>query len=187
MRQLALTGKTGLWARLLFKLIRDFQPSLCLELGTNLGFSAAYQAAALRLNQKGRLVTLEGDPPLASLAERNLRRLNLNQVEPRTSPPPLGGTGARVKVVTGRFQDTLEQVLKTQAPIDYAFIDGHHDRDATIRYFQQISPFLSPRAFLVFDDISWSEGMRQAWKHIQKDQRVAFSVDAFAVGFCQMK
>lgn len=35
------------WSFLLFKLIREFRPSVCLELGTCLGISASFQAAAL--------------------------------------------------------------------------------------------------------------------------------------------
>ena len=38
------------WARLLFALIRKLEPRQCLELGTSLGLSAAYEASALRLN-----------------------------------------------------------------------------------------------------------------------------------------
>jgi len=36
---------------LYFKIIREMKPAVCLELGTGLGISAAYQAAALKLNQ----------------------------------------------------------------------------------------------------------------------------------------
>lgn len=43
-------------ARLLYFLIREFMPQRALELGTNLGISAAYQAAALT---DGTLWTLE--------------------------------------------------------------------------------------------------------------------------------
>src|SRR5688572_26936117 len=62
-------------ALLLFKLIRAFHPRLCLEMGTSLGITAAYQAAALSLNGAGRLVTLEGADTIAALARENLNGL----------------------------------------------------------------------------------------------------------------
>jgi predicted O-methyltransferase YrrM len=57
-------------ALLLFKRIRNIRPGVCLELGTSLGITAAYEAAALTLNGVGRLVALEGAETIASLATR---------------------------------------------------------------------------------------------------------------------
>jgi len=152
----------------LFKFIREFRPSVCLELGTCLGISASYHAAALELNNHGKIVTLEGSESLASLARENFERLGLK----------------RVTVVVGRFQDTLEEVLRRQAPIDFVFIDGHHDEHATLAYFEKIFPFLSEDAVLVLDDISWSNGMKRAWKTIVSNKRINISVDLFNVGVC---
>ena len=63
-------SRQRLWCLLLFKLIREFRPSVCLEMGTSLGISASYQGAALKLNRHGRLITLEGDQTMASLAKK---------------------------------------------------------------------------------------------------------------------
>jgi predicted O-methyltransferase YrrM len=155
-------------ALLLFRLIRAFKPSVCLEMGTSLGISAAYQAAALELNGYGRIVTLEGEESLVRLARQNFERLGLD----------------RVTVVPGRFQDTLADVAREQAPLDFAFIDGHHDEHATVAYYRQILPHVGPSAVLVFDDISWSPGMGRAWKTIAQDERVGLAVDVSGVGIC---
>ncbi|MGE3062242.1 MAG: O-methyltransferase [bacterium] len=156
------------WDFLLFKLVRVFRPSVCLELGTALGISAAYQAAACELNRHGRIVTLDGAESLVSLARENFERLGIE----------------RGDVVLGRFQDTLQDVLDENAPIDFVFIDGHHDENATLTYFRQILPHLSDGAILIFDDISWSRGMERAWNTIQKDRNLKVSVDLFSVGVC---
>ncbi len=161
-------SKSRRWGLLLFKLVREFRPSACLELGTALGISAAYQAAALELNHHGRIVTLEGAESLALLARENLEKLGLEE--------------ASVRI--GLFQDTLEEVLFECAPVDFAFIDGHHDEHATLAYFEQIFPFLSEGAVLVFDDISWSQGMRRAWTTIAADERIKVCVDLFKLGIC---
>jgi predicted O-methyltransferase YrrM len=87
-------------------------------------------------------------------------------------------------VVPGRFQDTLADVAREQAPVDFAFIDGHHDEHATVAYFRQILPHLGRSAVLVFDDISWSPGMERAWKTVTADERVGLAVDLSAIGIC---
>jgi predicted O-methyltransferase YrrM len=133
-----------------------------------LGISGAYQASAQKLNQKGDIVTLEGAESLASLARKNFHSLGLDNA----------------RVVTGRFQDTLDRVLIEYEPIDYAFIDGHHDEEATITYFQQILPHISEKSILIFDNISWSKGMRRAWKKIQEHEKVKISLDMRTWGIC---
>ena len=69
-------------------------------------------------------------------------------------------------------------------PIDYAFIDGHHDEKATIVYFESFVPSLSDKALIVFDDISWTKGMRQAWDRIIENENIKFSVDLRKIGIC---
>jgi predicted O-methyltransferase YrrM len=135
-------------------------------MGTAVGISAAYQAAALRLNGGGRFATLEGAPTLAEIARANLGELGLDTVD----------------VVVGRFGATLPSVLAARRPLDYVFVDGHHDGEATVAYFEQLLPHLAPRAYLVFDDVAWSDGMRRAWERIALDPRVSMVVDLGAIG-----
>ena len=162
------TSKPRFWALVLFKLIREFKPTTSIELGTCLGISAAYQAAAHKINDKGSITTMEGAASLASLSEKNLRKLGLDNAV----------------VVCGRFQDNLDRVLNENKPIDYAFIDGHHDEEASLSYFESFVPYLSNKAILVFDDISWSNGMRRAWNRIIENENVKFSVDLKTIGIC---
>ena len=56
------------WGKLIFKIIREFKPTRILELGTSLGISASYQLAAIKLNQKGELITIEGANEVAKIA-----------------------------------------------------------------------------------------------------------------------
>ena len=164
-------SKSPFWSFLLFNLVREFKPAVCIELGTCLGISTSYQAVALSLNKAGKIVTIEGAKTLAKYAEQNIETIGLENV----------------RVVAGRFQDVLDEVLNESSPIDFAFIDGHHDEKATMRYFEQIIPFLSnqPRV-LVFDDMPWSPGMKRVWKKIKVDERVKISVDFRKVGICLM-
>ncbi len=161
-------SKSCFWSFLLFRLIRKFRFSACLELGTCLGISTSYIAAALKLNQAGKIVTLEGAESLSSLARQNFQTLGLDNV----------------KLVTGRFQDTLGKVLNDCGTIDFVFIDGHHDEKATLAYVERIMPSLTEGALFVLDDITWSEGMERAWKAIVADERVKLSVKLQRIGIC---
>ncbi len=161
-----LTSRTDRTALLLLRLVREWKPRTCVELGTSLGISACYQAAALKLNGAGNLVTLEGADSVASVAVRNFVSLGLDNVE----------------VVPGRFQDTLSGVLLANPSVDYAFIDGHHDGAATMKYFNALVPALSGAAVVLFDDIRWSDGMQQAWDAIRRHEQVRVSVDLGSMG-----
>ncbi|MDV7402650.1 class I SAM-dependent methyltransferase, partial [Arthrospira platensis SPKY1] len=80
------------------------------------------------------------------------------------------------------FQNTLEGVLKLAQPIDFLFNDGHHDRQAVLNYLEQSLPYLASPAVVVFDDISWSPGMRQAWEQIEQHPNALFTLDLDMIG-----
>jgi predicted O-methyltransferase YrrM len=164
-------SKTPFWSLLLFKLVRNLQPTIAVELGTCLGVSAAYQAAAQQLNGRGRIITLEGSAARAALSRKHLASLGLENAT----------------VIAGIFDDTLQKTLTANSPVDFAFIDGHHDEHATLRYYQQFLPHLIEETVVVFDDIAWSPGMRRAWKALQNDANVAVSIDMLAVGICVVR
>lgn len=159
-------SKSPFWSLFLFKLIRQLGARSCLELGTCVGISASYQAAALDLNGGGRLLTLEGAPEIAAIAKQTFSSVQAHNVS----------------VVVGPFHDTYEKALEAGKPIDFLFNDGHHDHDALLTYFDQSLAFLAGEGVVVFDDIAWSAGMQAAWRTIQEHERVAASVDLGAMG-----
>ncbi|MGH7517850.1 MAG: O-methyltransferase [Gemmatimonadales bacterium] len=162
-------SKPRRWGEVLFHLVRTVQPRVALELGTCVGVSGAYQAAALKLNGAGTLLTFEGAEAAARIAGQGFRALGLDH---------------HVKQIVGPFAETLPGVLQTIDPIGYAFIDGHHEEVATLTYYRALVAHLDQRALLVFDDIRWSEGMTRAWRTIAEDPAVTVSVDCGSVGIC---
>jgi predicted O-methyltransferase YrrM len=160
-------SKNSKQAFLLYLLICTFKPQKAIELGTNIGISAAYLATALKLiNGQGRLYTLEASPYRQRLAKELHSKLDLNNV----------------RYIQGLFYDTLEGVLKDMKTVDFAFIDGHHQYQPTLDYFNTIRSFSNHKTVLVFDDITWSKGMKKAWSKIQKNTR--FSVNVHGLGVC---
>jgi predicted O-methyltransferase YrrM len=160
------SSKPYRWSLLLFFIIERFAPKQCLEFGTCLGVSTLYQAAALTLNGSGALVTMEGAPNLASLAQKNFSSLAYENI---TS-------------VVGKFSDILPSVIEKYQPFDYVFVDGHHEGNATYGYFEQLLPSLMNNAIVVFDDIHWSASMKEAWQKIIRHKRVKYFVDLYQVG-----
>jgi len=152
---------------LLFALVRLLRPERALELGTGVGISAAYQGAALRLNGRGHLVTIEVSAARAEIAREVLSGLSLTDV---------------VDSRRGFFHDLAPDVLRNG--VEYAFVDGHHDEKATLNYLNLIEPLLLSPGVVVFDDITWSDGMQRAWAALRTDTRVRASCEAFGMGVC---
>ncbi|HTJ58239.1 MAG TPA: class I SAM-dependent methyltransferase [Devosiaceae bacterium] len=132
------------------KIVRLTGATNCVEMGTCLGISASYLAAALP--EGGRLVTMEGSPGVADIATDTLRTLV---------------PGRAVEIRRGPFHETLNVVLREMSPIDFVFVDGHHEEQATEQYFRQLLPNMQQNGVIVFDDIRWSPGMKKAWSHIR--------------------
>lgn len=153
---------------MLMKMLRSTHAETCLELGTGLGLTACYQAAALELKGKGRVISLEGPDSIAAIAQETADQI---------------GHG-RISIEVGRWQDTLERVVAANRPIHCAFIDGHHDRDASMHYFDAILPGLADGAIFILDDIRWSEGMLEAWNLLKAHPQVEVSIDLVDTGVC---
>ncbi|MGA9633677.1 MAG: class I SAM-dependent methyltransferase [Solirubrobacterales bacterium] len=159
------------WGVFLMRLVRELKPRSCIELGTAIGISSAYQAAALELNGRGMLRTVEGSGQLAAVARETLGALRIHRVE----------------VIEGRFDDVLDGVLAEAAPIDFAYLDAGKGRDHNLALFERLLPHLSPGAALIMDDVHWSREMSQAWREIRGHERVAVSVDLWRLGACLMR
>src|SRR5262245_55007116 len=152
---------------MLYLLVRALHPRNVLELGTNVGISSAYLAAALRENgDGGRLCTLDSSPYRQRLA----RQLHAE----------MGLTG--VEYTTGLFTETLPGVLRGIGPVDLAFIDGHHQYQPTLDYFAAIFESSAADAIFVFDDVCWSTDMKRAWRALSADPRLGVVIDLVSVG-----
>ncbi len=147
----------------LFRMILLLKPKTMLELGTSLGITACYQSAAAR---NAKFITLEGCPAIAKVAQRLLQRMQLKN--------------ANLKV--GKFTDTLAPALQELQRVDYIFIDGHHQKQPTLAYFEQCLPYLHEHSVVVFDDIHWSTEMEEAWEVVKQHTAVTLSIDLFFMG-----
>ena len=157
------TLKAPKYGQLLFRLINHFKPDTVLELGTSLGVSTMYMAAP---SKKTRLITVEGCPNTAKVAQINFDKIGFQNVE----------------LVNDTFDSFLPKYLKTLENLDFVFFDGNHQKEATINYFNWCVEKANNETIFVFDDIHWSEGMTEAWEEIIKHPKVTSTIDLFFVG-----
>lgn len=156
-------GMNSKYGRLLYRLIDYYQVKKIVELGTSLGIGSLYMGTAPCVES---LLSVEGDQGLASVAREHLNQFNLSCAE----------------VITGKFDEQLEEVIRRIPQPDLVFIDGNHRFQPTLDYFHFFVKHIPDDGFLIFDDIYWSEEMQEAWKQIIASPEIHVSIDLFRFG-----
>jgi predicted O-methyltransferase YrrM len=161
-------GRNEKFGKLLFRIINRYNYKNIIELGTSLGIGTSYMASA---NALANIVTLEGSKEIAVTASRNFDQMKF----------------PNIKQVIGNFDDTLIDVLNEMKSVDLLFIDGNHRKEPTFDYFQKALPYTHNDSMMIFDDIHWSQGMREAWDTIRNHHTVSLSIDLFYFGIVLFK
>lgn len=155
-------------AELLFRVTKYFKPKNILEIGTSLGLATAALALG---NNKAKVITLEGCPNTANIAQNQLTKFDCNNVN---------------SIVT-EFEAYLQDIqlrLKTETEnFDLIYFDGNHSKKATLDYFELLLPTINNDSVWIFDDIHWSAEMEEAWEIIKNHPKVKVTIDTFQWGF----
>jgi len=151
------------FGRLLFRLANFYRARVIMELGSSIGISTAYLASA---DAASRVVTMEGSPAIAGVAQETFQKLKLSNILQST----------------GNFEKTLSAQIDENPPSDLVFIDGNHQKKPVIEYFEKFLNKISPSSLIIIHDIHWSREMEEAWEIIQHDPRVKMSIDIFSAG-----
>ncbi|MBK0404763.1 class I SAM-dependent methyltransferase [Adhaeribacter sp. BT258] len=157
------SAKAPKHAQLLFRLVNHFAPQTIFDLGTSLGLTTAYLASARR---GSTVYTFEGCPETASLARENFKSLKLGNIQ----------------LAEGNLDETLSETLKKVDKVNFAFLDGNHRYEPTMRYFRQLLAKADENSVFVIDDIYWSAEMERAWKEIAALPEVTVALDLFQIG-----
>jgi predicted O-methyltransferase YrrM len=155
--------KSPKWAQFLFRLVRFYKYRNILDLGTSFGITTSYIAKA---NADASIYTLEGCPETLKIAERTFEHLKIENI---TS-------------ICGNIDLTLSKTLNDLETLDFVFFDANHRKEPTIRYFEACLQKKGENSCFVFDDIYWSEDMKEAWKHIKSHPDCKICIDLFYVG-----
>jgi predicted O-methyltransferase YrrM len=157
------TSKPVRTAHLLYRILNHYQPNSILELGTSVGLSASLFSLA---RPDASIHTIEGVSTIHAKAVEYLGKWNCKNIHCHL----------------GNLDIVLPEVLKVMPAPDLVFMDGNHQEEPTIRYFNQILDYLPESAIVLVDDIHWSAGMERAWKQIQHHPRVTTTIDLFQLG-----
>lgn len=156
------------FGQLLFRLVKYFKSGTVLELGTSLGISTMYMAKA---SKNARVISIEADRKLARIARQNFHEAGLLNID----------------VINNSFENALPGLIKGLDDRSFIFIDGNHEKGSTLQYFDQLSVKSESNLIIVFDDINWSVGMREAWQEIKASPKVTITVDLFFMGIVFFK
>ncbi|GGC72790.1 hypothetical protein GCM10011387_27860 [Pedobacter quisquiliarum] len=160
--------KSPALAQLIHRLAKFSNPKSVIELGTCLGITSAYLSTAA---PEASVITIEGCPQTAAVAKQNFEDLKLNNI----------------RLEVGNFDHILPGILAEQQQLDFVYIDGNHRKDATLNYFNWCLPKVHENTMLIFDDIYWSAGMKEAWAAIKAHPQVTVTIDLFWIGLVFFK
>ena len=156
-------GITQKRAELLFRITNYFQPESVLEIGTSLGLATSALALG---NKKSKITTLEGCPETAKIAQDQLKKFNINNVES----------------VAKEFKTYFENCQLSTVNYQLIYFDGNHSKKATLDYFEILLPTITNETIWIFDDIHWSKDMEESWEIIKIHPKVSVTIDTFQWG-----
>ncbi len=163
-KTIAKTSLSPKWqCELMANIVKEFHSEKILELGTSLGICTAYLADA---NRFGTVYTIEGSESIAGIAMQTFASLGLKKIRSNIGP----------------FDIVLPSILNKLDTIDFAFMDGNHRKEPTLKYFDLILNKCNDNAVIVIDDIYWSSEMNEAWNEIIIHSKVSCSLDFYSFG-----
>jgi predicted O-methyltransferase YrrM len=150
------------FGRLLFRLTRYYKPLSILEFGTSVGLSTIYIAKGGNVST---IYTVEGNNALCNFAKSLFNKKELYNIE----------------IIEGLFEEKLKTVVPLLIGFPLIFIDGDHSYLPTLNYYKYLSEKLD-EYILIFDDISWSKEMLNAWEEIVFHSRSEVAIDLQSMG-----
>lgn len=154
----AMTRKFG---GLLARLCEFYAVKEVLEIGTSLGIGTAYLS-----KHSTNSITLEGCKETLDIAQENFKKLNYQHIDARL----------------GEFSNSLKILASEKRKFDLIYIDGNHQLEPTLAYFEFALNNSHNDTFIILDDIYWSREMEKVWGKIKADERINVSIDLFRMG-----
>lgn len=148
-------------SQLLYRIAQYFEPDTILELGTSLGLATSTLSLG---NPNAKVITIEGCPETAKIAQEQFKRFKFKNINLKVN----------------NFDDELKTIKNKK--FDLIYIDGNHQKEATLKYFMQLQQNISNNSVIIIDDIHWSKGMTEAWNTIKKLDKATLTIDTFFWG-----
>lgn len=156
------TSSTQKRAQLLYRLANYFNFNNSLELGTSLGISTF---ALHKGNPEGKITSTESCQNIADFTTQNLKKNNTKNIS----------------ILNSDISKSLGH-LKNET-FDFIFLDGNHQKESTLSYFESLLNNITNNSILVFNEIYWSKEMTEAWQIIKNHPKVSVTIDTYWCGF----
>lgn len=157
----SIAGVNKKYGKLLYRMVKFYQPETIVEFGTSVGISTIYLASG-RLNQ-AKMVTIEANQSLQEIARDSAGQLYLENIQ----------------FVSNTFDKALPQIIPELQSPALIFIDGNHRYGPTLGYYRKIKNHLT-KGIIIIGDIYWSGEMTNAWRQIKSESIV--TVDLYQMG-----
>lgn len=159
------TSIANFWGTFLYLCSNYSGAKSILELGACAGISGCFMASG---RQCRRFITIEASKSLADIA-----RFTIGQIT------------EEFQVYNCLFDEGLDMILPSlEDRFDMVWIDGHHEKVATIHYFKRLVPHLEAGCLVLFDDIYWSDDMYEAWGMLSHWRGFSHAIDVGRCGLC---
>ena len=125
---------------LLFTLIMSLKPEAVLEIGGHIGSAAVVMGEAMRLNNFGKLTSLEPQEHYFQKLSANVHKADLSQ---------------HVDVIRGfSYEDSIIRMLGERAPFEVIFLDACHDYQIVLEEITKYRDLLCENGVMVLHDAS---------------------------------
>ncbi len=149
-------------SELLIRIVEYLKPITILEIGTSLGIGTA----SLQIGSStSKIITLEGCKITSQIAKNQFNKFGFDDIN----------------LHIGDFKKMLPKLLKNST-FDMIYVDGNHQKQPTIDYFEQCLNSINNNSVFIFDDIKWSKEMSEAWEYIRNHKKVTVSIDTYFWG-----
>lgn len=163
----SIAASPEIWGKFHYFIAKNLSAKNYLEIGTNLGISGSYILSALKKNPESNFVTMEGLESLCEISRKQFLKISDEK---------------NFQIIQGLYENTFDQVLDLPFDFDVIFIDGNHQKDPTLHYFNSLKSKINSPAVIVFDDINWNVGMQEAWEIIRNERDVSYALDLYKLG-----
>lgn len=154
-----ISGSSGKYGRLLYKLTCYYKPKSILELGTSLGLGTWMLSKG---NAQSKIITIEGCPNIYAFSKDKL------------------ASNSNVNCLNNDFNEYLKEIHPEK--FDLVFIDGDHSGAKVLKMLANLDSMLHDESIVVLDDIRWSKDMLACWEQIISSNRYHLTMDLFRMG-----
>ena len=131
---------------LLERVVKENQPSMILEIGALVGYSAILMAKNMK---KGKIISIETDKNNYSAAKANIE---------------LAGFSDKIELING---DALEIIPTLDGPFDMVFIDAK--KEEYLKYLKAAEPKMTKDAMVVADNVGvFKDRMKNFLDYVRK-------------------